>query len=170
MAYIKCGVVTKINIEKNKKQAIDYLNKSFNLELYKKNKNSYYLNSDILSSNIKDFRNEFLEFSSFYGDSLDDCEAYCLETSIDKLIKKKIYLCNDNEKYYFSNYENHKFDTDEVIVTTSNFSIKIFMIPIFWDIYRVIVENFEMVSELINNLIHKCIKNPLKDASFFTVV
>ena len=49
-------------------------------------------------------------------------------------------------------------------------SIKIFMIPIFWDIYRVIVENFEMVSELINNLIHKCIKNPLKDASFFTVV
>ena len=34
MAYIKCGVVTKINIEKNKKQAIDYLNtKTKNIHL-----------------------------------------------------------------------------------------------------------------------------------------
>lgn len=170
MAYIKCGVVTKINIEKNKKNSIEYLNKTFNLELFKRIKNSYYLNSDILSLNIKEFRNEFLSFSNFYGDSLDNCEAYCLEVSIDKLIQEKINLCNDNEKYYFSNYENYKFNTDEVIVTTDNFSIKIFMIPVFWDIYRVIVESFEMVSELINNLIHKCMKNTLKEACFFTVV
>ena len=46
----------------------------------------------------------------------------------------------------------------------------IFMIPIFWDIYRVIVENFEMISELINGILRKSMKNPLKDASFFTVV
>ena len=170
MAYIKCGVVIKINIEKNKKQAIEYLNKFFDLELFEKTNNSYYLKNDILSSNIKEFRNELLRFSNFYGDSLDDCEAYCLETSIDELIKKKIYLCNDNEKYYFAGYKNHKFDTDEVVVTTSKFSIKIFMIPIFWDIYRVVVENFEMISELVNNMIRKCMKNPLKDISFFTVV
>lgn len=36
MAYIKCGVVTKINIEKNKKQAIEYLNKYFSLEFFDK--------------------------------------------------------------------------------------------------------------------------------------
>lgn len=170
MAYIKCGVVTKISIEKNKKQAIEYLNKFFNIEFFERIKNSYCLKNDILSSNIKEFRNELLEFCNFYGDSLDDCEAYCLEVTIDELIEKKIYLCNDNEKYYFLNYESHKFDTDEVVVTTSNFSIKIFMIPIFWDIYRVIVENFEMISEFINNLVRKSMKNPLKDVSFFAVV
>ena len=170
MAYIKCGIVIKINIEKNKKQAMEYINKFFNLELFEKIKNSYFLKNDILSSNIKEFRNELLEFSNYYGDSLDDCEAYCLETSIEKLIQKKIYLCNNNEKYYFSDYDNYKFSADEVMVTTSNFSIKIFMIPIFWDIYRVIVENFEMISKLINGILRKSMKNPLKDASFFTVV
>ena len=81
-----------------------------------------------------------------------------------------MYLCDNHEKYYFAGYSKHKFSTDEVIVTTNNFSIKIFMIPIFWDIYRVVVENFEMISELINNMIRRCISNPLKDASFFTVI
>ena len=169
MSYIKCGIVTKISIEKNKKYASQYIDKTFNTKLYNKYDSNYYLKKAILSTNIESYREEFMSYTNFYGDSLSDCEAYCLETSIDDVIKRKIVLCQNNEKYYFSGY-NFKFNTDEVIISSSKFSIKLFVIPIFWDIYKVVAEDFEMISMLVNNLIRKCMTNPLKDASFFTVV
>ena len=169
MAYIKCGIITKISIEKNRTKAMEYISNSFNTELFNRYDDNYYLKKDILNNNIESYREEFMSYTNFYGDSLCDCEAYCLETTIDNVIKSKIVLCQRNEKYYFSGYS-LKFNTDEVIMTTNKFSIKLFMIPIFWDVYRIIAEDFEMISVLVNNLIRKCMTNPLKDASFFSVV
>ena len=170
MAYIKCGIVTKINVKKNKEKALEYINSLFNTELYDKEKNNYYIKEDVLRINIKDFRNELLSYSNFYGDSLSDCEAYCLETTIDTLMDKDIVLCDNNERYYFLGFDDYKFNTDSVMVTTSKFSVKFFIIPIFWDIYRIVSEDFTKITELVTNLIHKCLSNPLKDASFFTVI
>lgn len=170
MAYIKCGIVTKINVRKNKEKALDYINSLFNTELYNKDKENYYIKEDVLRVNIKDFRDELLSYSNFYGDSLSDCEAYCLETAIESLINKEIVLCDSNERYYFLGFDNYKFNTDSVMITTSKFSVKLFIIPIFWDIYRIVAEDFTKITEFVTKLMHKCLSNPLKDASFFTVI
>ena len=56
-----------------------------------------------MEDNINDFRKEIISFTDGKGDSLDNTEAYCLNTDIDTLLKNKIVLIDNNERYYFSN-------------------------------------------------------------------
>lgn len=170
MSYIKYGIVTKIKIVKNDKQSEEYIKNNFNLNLYIKEKNTYYLKEEILNENIKKFRTEFLELTNNEGDSLNNCEAFCLETTANKLLKNKIFLCQNNEKFYFSKYEDFKFETDNLIYKNKKVKIKIYFVSVFWDINRIQAEDFSNISNIINKLTRISLKNTLKDASFFTIV
>lgn len=170
MAYIKYGITTKIMKIYNNKETDTYINNSFDLNLFAKKSSSYYLKSKLLEDNINDFRKEIISFTDGKGDSLDNTEAYCLNTDIDTLLKNKIVLIDNNERYYFSNNKYFKFDTDQVIVMDNKIGIKLYLIPIFWDVNKVEFENFFSVATFINNIIRSSTTNILKGASFFTVV
>ena len=170
MAYAKYGVVTRIDLLKNKKEGIKYIKDNFDLNFFVRNKNSYLLNNAFINDNLKDLREEFLTFSNFFGDSFDSCEAYCIETDIDELMNHNIILVDNCEKFYFEGYNDFVFDTDCVLYFTNKFSFKLFLIPIFWDINRIESESFNTISLVVNNLTRKCMKNKLKDVSFFTII
>lgn len=169
MAYIKYGIVTKIEIITNNKATKDYLNSNFNLNLYNKIKNEYYLNHEILKENIVSFRKEILKYTMGKGDSIDSYEAFYLNTTAEKLLKKEMYLFEDNEKYSFAN-EDYCFETDKVFVSDEHMQICLYLIAIFWDINRVEFENFITLSSFVGNLIKRSSTNVLKDASFLAVV
>ena len=86
------------------------------------------------------------------------------------MLESKIYLTEDNKNFYFGNYKNMKFETDICIYDAGNISLKIFFIPIFWDINRVIAEYLNNITTTVNNLTRKAMKNILKDASWFTII
>lgn len=170
MSYIKCGIVTKIEMFNCNKSTLDFLTSSFNLRLFSYKDNTYFLKESFLKENLFLFREEFLKFSNKYGDSINDSVAYCLNTYGDKLINNEIFLCNNNEKFYFANYNSFKFDTDVINFTIDKTSIKIFFIPIFWDINKIEAEDFSFVSMLVDKFIRSAMNNVLKDASIFTIV
>ncbi|MGM9879078.1 MAG: hypothetical protein ACI31R_03545 [Bacilli bacterium] len=170
MGYLKSGIVTRIEILNKGEESIDYIRKNFNLELFTKKDNIYLLKEKILKQNLSLFREEFLSFSERKCDSLDNCEAYCLETNINKLLMNEIYLTKDNKNFYFENYENMKFETDECIFDNKKVLLKIFLIPIFWDINKIEAENLNNIITTVNNLTRKAMKNILKNASWFTII
>ena len=53
MSYIKYGVVTRIDIVKNKDNSLKYITNSFNLNMFNKIRNSYYLKDKYLKKNLK---------------------------------------------------------------------------------------------------------------------
>lgn len=124
----------------------------------------------MLKNNLISFREELLILSEGKCDSLNNCEAYCLEININKMLENEIYLTKDNKKFYFQNYENMKFDTDSCIYNDGKIIITIFFIPIIWDINKIIAEDFNSITTIVNNLTRKAMKNTLKDASWFTVI
>lgn len=170
MAYIKYGIVTKIKIIKNIDKSNIFIKKTFNLNLYTKKDKTYYLKEEVLSSNIKSFRKEVMKYTNNVGDSLNNCEAYSLEIPINKLINNNIKLISYNEKYSFSCNKSIKFETDQTIISDNDIKIKLFIIPIFWDINSVTFENPVKISNFINNLTKKAMNNTLKDASFLVVI
>lgn len=170
MSYIKYGVATKIMPIFNNLETDSFVKKYFDLNLFYKNDSSYYLKSEVLSKNLKDFRNELLEITDGKGDSINNCEAYCLNTNADSLLKNKILLIDDNERYCFSNNKRFKFETDQVIMMDDSIGIKLYLIPVFWDVNIVQFESFISVSTFISKLVRTSINNVLKDASFFVVV
>ncbi len=170
MSYVKYGVTTKIKLINSNNQTYKYVKDSFDLSLFNKNDNSYYLKSDVLSDNLKWFRKEILRFTEGCGDSLDNCEAYCLNTDVDSLLNNKILLFNDNEKYYFSSNKYFKFEADQVVILDGLIGIKLYLIPVFWDVNRVEYENYITIANFINKLIRTSTSNILKGASFFVVV
>lgn len=170
MSYIKYGVTTKIVKIYDNSETENYISNVFDLSLFYNNKNSYYLDSKILSDNLKGFRKEILSFTDGLGDSLDNSEAYCLNTDGDTLLENKILLIDDNEKYYFSNNKYFKFDTDQVVVLDNNIGIQLYLIPIFWDINRVDFKDFYSVANFVNKLVRTSTNNVLKGASFFAVI
>lgn len=169
MSYIKYGIITKIETITNNNRTKDYIKNNFNLDLYDKIKTNYYLKSNILNENIADFRKEILRFTNGKGDSINSYEAYYLDITGDELLKNKIHLTLDNEKYFFSNYD-YTFETDKVFVVDEHMKICLYSIAIFWDINRVEFENSIVLSSLVGNLIKCSSTNVLKDASFLTVV
>lgn len=170
MGYIKSGIVTRIEILKNEEESSCYIENNFNMDLFDNHDNVFLLKQEVLQQNLIEYREEFLLFSEGKCDSLDDCEAYCLEISINKMLESKIYLTEDNKNFYFGNYKNMKFETDICIYDAGNISLKIFFIPIFWDINRVIAEYLNNITTTVNNLTRKAMKNILKDASWFTII
>lgn len=170
MSYIKCGVTTKIIPIYNNDQTDSFLEKSFDLKLYYKKESSYCLKPEILCNNLREFRKEVLSFTDGKGDSLDNCEAYCLNTNVDDLLNNKIVLIEDNERYYFSNNKYFKFDTDQVVILDDLVGLKLFLIPVYWDINRVKFENFIPVASFMSKLLRTSTNNVLKGASFFVVV
>lgn len=169
MAYIKYGVVTKIETILNTKETKNFVKEHFDLSLYDNVDNKYYLKSDLLNDNLESFRKEVLEFTKGKGDSIDCYEAFYLNTTGDELLKNKIELCDDNESYFFS-CSDYKFETDKVCIYDEGIQLNIHFIAVFWDTNRVEFENILILSELVNNLIKKCSSNKLKDASFLAVI
>ncbi len=170
MSYLKYGVVVKIKLIRSKKNAFNYINKTIDLEYYNKINSTFYLKQEILNNNLKYFRKEFLCFTNNYGDSLDNCEAYCLNVNINELLKSEIVFSLDYESYYFKNYNTLKFYPDIIEFNTSKILIKVYLLPIYWDIYKIEAEDFSKTSNLLNHFTQKLLKNPLKDVSLFTLV
>lgn len=170
MAYFKYGIVVKIEMIKNYKNNYKYLSNCFNLNLYNKIENGYLIKENVLSSNVWKFREEVLDMTNGLGDSFYNCEAYCLNKTINELSKSDIKLCNNNEKYYFSCFVNYKFQADELTLCDEEVSLKLFLIPIFWDINSICFDNFNNMSLFINKLARQSMSNILKDASFFGVI
>ena len=170
MGYVKSGIVTRIEILNENKDSNYIVKKYFNVDLYNQKGNIYFLKEKILQQNLKSVREEFLLFSEGKCDSLDNCEAYCLEINVNKMLQNKIYLTEDNKNFCFGNDKNMKFETDICIYDNRKISLKIFFIPIFWDINRVIAEDLNNITTTVNNLTRKAMKNILKDASWFTII
>lgn len=170
MGYIKSGIATRIEILKNKEVSSCYIEKNFNMELFDNHDNVFLLKKEVLQQNLIEYRKEFLLLSEGKCDSLDSCEAYCLEININKMLENKIYLTEDNKNFCFGNYKNMRFETDRCIYDDGNILLKIFFIPIFWDINRVIAEDLNNITTTVNNLTRKAMKNILKDASWFTII
>ena len=170
MAYLKYGIVVKIKLVKNKSNGYDYIRRTINLDYYNKTNNTFHLKLDILNNNIKAFRKEFLKYTNNYGDSIDNCEAYCLNIDVNKLIESEIIFSSNYESYYFKDYNTLKFNPDIVEISNKKITIKLYLLPIYWDIYSIKAEDFSKTSLLLNNFTQKALKNPLKDVSLFTLV
>ncbi len=170
MAYLKYGIVLKIELIKNKKRSFDYINQTINMNYYNKKNNTFYLKPNFINKHLNTFRKEILTYTNNYGDSLDNCEAYCLNTNINKLIDSKIVFSSDYESYYFKDYNSLKFNPDIIEITDNKLHIKIYLLPIYWDTYKIEAEDFSKTNYLLNNLTQKHLKSPLKDVSLFTLV
>lgn len=170
MGYLKIGIVTRIEIIKNKELSQNYIKQNFNLNLFNPNEKTYLLKPEVLKKNLTDYRQELMELSEGECDSLDNCEAYCLEINVNKMLENEIYLTEDNKKFYFANYENMNFETDVCTYKTKKMTLKIFFIPVFWDVNWVTFENLNNITTIVNNLTRKAMKNILKDASWFTII
>lgn len=167
MGYIKCGIVTRIDIVSGDS---DCLSDFFDLSLYKRIGDRYFICDDILQDNLVSYREEFLKFSFFHGDSLDSSDAYCIGTGINELLRNKIYLTRENSYYYFEGHLDYLLDADVCFFKFNNTLFRFFVIPVFWDINRVDSECFDFVSITVNNLTRSAMKNVLKDASWFYVI
>ncbi len=170
MSYIKGGIVTRIDTSKNKEAALEFLEENFDLNLFTNNSDSYLLKEKKLQENLIKFRQEFLDFTMGKGDSLNSCEAYCLEVDVDKMLESGIYLTDDNTKFYFGIDKTKKFETDFCHYYKRKFSLSLFFIPVFWDVNWIEAEDFYIMSVTVNNLTRKAMKNPLKNASWVTII
>lgn len=167
MRFIKGVIVTRIDYEEDN----DYLlEKYFDLSLYKKHKNSYYLKEDILNKNIKELRTELLSFTQGLGDSLDDSDAYILNTTLDKLLSGKIFLSHDNTTYFYENFKNNPFETLFEYQYLDDKEFSFYMISIIWDVSGIQIEDVTFFNIFINNLVHHSINNKLKGAFWFSVL
>lgn len=167
MGYIKCGIVTRIDIVSGDG---DCLGDFFDLSLYKRVGDGYFICDDILQDNLVSYREEFLKFSFYHGDSFDSSDAYCIGTSINELLRNKIYLIRDNSYYYFDNHLDYLLDADVCFFKFNDTLFRFFVIPVFWDVNRVDSECFDFISITVNNLTRGAMKNVLKDASWFYVI
>lgn len=169
MAYIKGGIVTRVeNIKIRKKNFC--ISSIFDVSLFEKKENIYLLKNSVLNDNLCDFRKELMSFTNFKGDSLENCEAYCLEISVDKLLENDICLTKDNKKFIFNSYEDFEFETDHFFYKDNVISFDVYFIPIFWDINRVDAENFNNMINFVNNLTRKAMNNKLKGACCFSII
>ena len=163
--YIKTGIVTKIIFNPSNKKQVNFLNNNFNLDLYTLKNNTYYIKYDILKNNFWSFHKEYLSFTNYKYDSIDDCCAYALEINLDSLKKRNIILTNNFEGYTFEGFDYiFHMDHDQFL------GINIYFISIYWNINKISCEDFTNIKVLSNNLCRKAVKNILKNASWFTII
>ena len=167
MGYIKGGIVTRIDIFSNTKKVYSFLNDNFDLSMFKVKNNSYYLDEDLLKNNFWYFRDEYLELIDYTCDSIKNSDCFVIEENVNKLKMSKISLTNNNKSYYFDNHKEYIFETD---VDLNYKNIKIYFISVYWDVNKVIVEDFSNLAKLVNKLTRKSLKNPLKEVSWLTVI
>lgn len=163
--YFKTGIVAKIVFDSDNKKQVDFLKENFNLDLYHFENGSYCINEDVLKENFWSFYEEYLSFSGFKYDSIDDCCAYVLETDLSHLKKCDIILKNDCKCFSFLGFD-YVFHMD----CDSYMDIDIYFISIYWNINRVTSEDLSNIKLLCNNLCRSASKNVLKDASWFTII
>lgn len=163
--YFKTGIVTKIVFNPNDKRQVSFLKDNFDLNLYHLKNNTYYIKKDIFMNNFWKFYDEYLSFSNYKYDSIDDCCAYVLETSLDSLKKCDIILSKNFECFSFSGFD-YAFHTDH----DRYFDISFNFISIYWNINKVSCESLTNIKVLCNNLCRSALKNVLKDASWFTII
>lgn len=169
MSYIKYGIVTKINIEKDK-NFDTYIKSNFNLKLYEQKEKYYVIKEKIVNKNIKDFRKEILVHSNNNADSINSCEAYCLNTNAEDLLKNKIIFIEEDDKYYFENHEDFVFEFEKVYYFTEKICLKLNFLSLFWDINSIEINDFLTLNTFLNNIAKKALNNCLKDASLFIKV
>ena len=167
MSYIKGGIVTRIDILSNTKKVNKFLNDNFDLSMFTFKNNSYLLDEKLLKENFWKFREEYLELIDWTCDSIKNSESFIIEENINKLKMSKISLINNNKSYYFDDYKEYIFETD---ADENNKNIKIYFISIYWDINKIIADDFSNLTKLVNNLTRKSLENPLKKVSWLTVI
>ena len=165
MSYLKYGIVTKIENTES-----DVVKNIFNLKLYKQKRNYYLLKESILNKNLKEFRKEIISLSKGQGDSINNCEAYCLETNADLLLENKIHYIDNDDKYYFENHEDFVFDFEKAYYFTDKICLKLNYLSLFWDTNKITIEDFIALDSFLNNISKKALNNCLKEASLFTII
>lgn len=164
-SFIKGGIVTRIDILNNNFCLEDY----FNLNLYKRVKNNYYLKENILNKNLYDLWKEVNFLTNNMGDSISDSDSYVLLTNADKLLKSPIVLESDNKRYRYLKYQRNSFETIIIYEKINKMRIRIYLMPIIWDINRLEIESDLFLKTFLNNLIRKSLKNILKDTIWFVI-
>lgn len=167
MGYIKGGIVTRIDVINNTKKTQKFLKDNFDLSMFEFKNNSYYLDEELLKKNFWYFRDEYLELIDYACDSIRNSDCFIIEESVNKLKNSNISLTNNNKSYYFDNHKEYIFETD---VDLNYKNIKIYIISVYWDVNKVIVEDFSNLTKLVNKLTRKSLKNPLKEVSWLTVI
>ena len=167
MGYIKGGIVTRIDVLSNTKKVNKFLNDNFDLSMFNFKNNSYLLDEKLLKENFWKFREEYLELIDHTCDSIKNSESFIIEENINKLKMSKISLINNNKSYYFDDYKEYIFETD---IDLSYKNIRIYFISIYWDVNKIIADDFSNLTKLVNNLTRKSLKNPLKKVSWLTVI
>lgn len=166
MSYFKSGIVTRIEVISD----IDgVLGEYFDLDLFFKTGNVYLLNSSFFNDNICSYREEYMSFCDGFCDSLSSCEAYVLETDVCLMLGSGICFSCGNRSYFFNGFS-YVFDTDECCFRYKNLELKLFFIPVFWDINYVSCLDIGFISIVVNKLTRGTMKNVLKGASWFTVI
>lgn len=169
MAFVKSGVVTRIDIVGDEYSSNEFISKYFDLSLYDKSCGVYLLKSDVFNDNICSFREEYMSFSLGRCDSFDSCEAFCLDVPVLELFNSNISFIDDNTRYIFDGYD-MVFDVDVVRFYFGSVRLDVYMIPVFFDVNYTESEDFNFVSMTVNNLTRKAMKNVLKGASWFSLI
>lgn len=169
IGYLKGGIVTRIDEVNNSKETKEYIKKYFDLNLFEKTNNSYLLKEKILNKNIKKLREELLNITENNSDSIENSDAYLLETTAEKLLEKEVYLIENNKKYYFNEHKSIKFETDVYEIKDKKIHIILSVITIIWNTDKIEIEDKEIFEKFINNLIRKSVTNVLKNTLWFTI-
>lgn len=174
MPYIKSGIVTRIEIKKGRQRSIKFIEKNFNINFFDidKDNGKYLLKEDIFNENIKSYRKEYLSFTRDRekSDSLDSCEAYCLEKNINNILDNKIYFIDGNRRYLFEGDDSFIFSADKCFYEEGGMKLVIYFVAVFWDISIFKSADFSNITITVNNLTRKAMKNVLKDVSWFTII
>lgn len=170
MGYIKGGIVTRIDIMTQNKKTKEYLENYFDLSLYKKEKNTYLIDETNINKNIKEFRKELLTLTNNKGDSIENSEAYLLETTANNLLSKRVILKEHNKKYSFEKYKDINFETDMYEIKKEKVCIILSILILIWDTNKIEIEEPKFFNDFINNLVRKSTVNTLKNSSWFTII
>lgn len=167
--FIKGGLITRIDILYCNKKGKKFLDEFFDFEYCIKKDNSYFIREDILNDEFNNLRLELISFTDSCADCLKNSEAYCLGTTVKKLLKGNIHLFDSNKFFYFDNYENIRYETVLYRIRYNYLSINIYFICLIWDISEVFFEDEYIFNILINKLTRKALKNRLRYLTWFTV-
>ena len=165
-SFIKGGIVTRIDVIGREYE----LDKYFDLNFYIKDKKSYLLKEDILNNNISCLRKELLELTDNNSDSIDESDAYVLETTGDKLLKKKIFLTSDRERYYYEDYVSNKFETILTYETLGKNKVRIYFLPVLWIVDKIWCGDDTSLKKFLNKMVIKSLNSKLGGAFFITLI
>ena len=128
------------------------------------------LNEDILNNNISCLRKELLKLTDNNSDSIDESDAYVLETTGDKLLKNRIFLTSDRERYYYEDYTSNKFETILTYETLGKNKVRIYFLPMLWIVDKIWCGDDTSLKKFLNKMVIKSLNSKLGGAFFITLI